>query len=108
MAVEHTNLTPDCASVLAEDLEGGSLHVALRALGRTPVTALSWISARPATNEEAKLLNLPTKSPVLVERRIISDQDNRPLEYTSTVYHPDRYVIDAVFTLSTDETRASP
>ncbi|ASN22059.1 GntR family transcriptional regulator [Arthrobacter sp. YN] len=100
MAIETTSLTPDCASVLAEDLETGSLHDALRSLGRQPTTALSWISARTASSAEANLLNLPPKSPVLVERRIISDQNEKPLEFTTTIYHPERYVIDAVFTLA--------
>lgn len=100
MAIEHTSLPPDCAPVLAEDLETGSLHEALRKLGRIPVTALTWISARAATTLESKLLELPSKSPVLVEKRIISDQNGRPVESTMTVYHPDRYIIDAVFTLA--------
>jgi GntR family transcriptional regulator len=104
MAIETTSLTPDCAPVLAEDLETGSLHDGLRRLGRQPTTALTWISARTATAEEASMLKLPAKSPVLVERRIISDQDEKPVEYTTTIYHPDRYVIDAVFTLAPAET----
>lgn len=100
MAIENTSLIPDCASVLGEDLEGGSLHEALRNMGREPTTALSWISARTATSAEAGLLKLGPKAAVLVERRVISDQDGRPLEYTSTVYNAERYVIDAVFTLT--------
>lgn len=100
MAIENTSLTPDCASVLAEDLERGSLHDALRSLGREPTSALSWISARIATTTESGLLKLTPKAAVLVERRVISDQDRRPLEFTTTVYNAERYVIDAVFTLA--------
>ena len=100
MAIENTSLTPDCASVLGEDLEGGSLHDALRSMGRQPTTALSWISARAATTTESNLLKLAPKSAVLVERRVTSDQDRRPLEFTTTVYNAERYVIDAVFTLA--------
>lgn len=99
MALEHASLTPDCAPVLASDLEAGSLHEALRTLGREPSIALTWISARMATSAEAKLLRLPAKSAVLVERRVISDQSDAPLEFTETVYNAERYVIDAVFTL---------
>jgi GntR family transcriptional regulator len=100
MAIEHTSLTADCAPVLANDLESGSLHESLSALGRQPSAALTWISARTATAAEAKLLRLPSRAPVLVERRIISDQDEAPLEFTETVYHSERYVIDAFFTLA--------
>lgn len=100
MAIEDTRLTPECASVLASDLETGSLHDALRMLGRVPTTALSWISARTATSSEASLLKVPARAPLLVERRIISDQNDTPLEFTTTAYDAAKYVIDAVFTLA--------
>lgn len=100
MALESVSLTPECVSVLGEDLEGGSLHEALWAMGREPTTALSWISARLVSSSEATLLKLSTKAAVLVERRVISDQNGRPIEYTSSVYNAERYVIDAVFTLA--------
>lgn len=99
MAIEYVTLTADCAPVLAADLEQGSLHDALNALGRQPTIALSWISARAATAFEAKLLELRPRSPLLIERRIISDQNDTPLEHTETAYLAERYVIDAVFTL---------
>lgn len=100
MAIEHASLTPECAPVLAGDLESSSLHESMRSLGRIPVTALTWISARLSTPQESKSLDLPARSAVLVEKRIISDQDDRPVEFTTTVYDPERYVIDAVFTLA--------
>lgn len=99
MAIEHASLMPDCAPVLAKDLETGSLHEAMRDLGRVPVVALTWISARSATAQEARSLGLPARSALLVEKRVISDQAEQPVEYTTTIYHPGRYVIDAVFTL---------
>jgi GntR family transcriptional regulator len=100
MAVDHSCLTPDCAAVLACDLEKGSLHEALRSIGREPTVALSWIGARLGTPLETKLLDMPHRSPVLIERRIISDQFGKPLEFTTSVFNADRYVIDAVFTLA--------
>jgi GntR family transcriptional regulator len=96
-AVEDATLAPDCAPVLSADLEGGSLHEALVELGRRPSAALCRISARSATAEEARLLELPSRAPVLVEQREIRDDAGRPLEYTTTVYAPERYVIDAAF-----------
>jgi GntR family transcriptional regulator len=100
MAIDSCRLTPDLVSVLAYDLENGSLHQALRELGKEPAAALAWISARLATTNESKLLRLPTPAAVLVERRIISDRDGKPFEFTTSVYNADRYVIDAIFTLS--------
>ncbi len=99
MAIESASLPAVFASVLAGDLEHGSLHEALRGLGREPAIALSWISARLAKAGEAKLLELPARSPLLIERRIIFDLEDRPLEHTETAYAADRYIIDAVFTL---------
>lgn len=100
MAIDYCCLTPDLVPVLASDLEGGSLHQALRELGREPTVALSWISARLASTQESKLLRMPARAAVLVERRIISDQEGQPIEYTTSIFNAGRYVIDAVFTLT--------
>ncbi|RQP13254.1 MAG: GntR family transcriptional regulator [Microbacteriaceae bacterium] len=99
MAIETTALIPACAPVLAADLEKGSLHEALRELGRIPSLALSWISARQATAAETRQFRLTSRPTLLVERRIIFDQNEQPLEHTETAYLADRYVIDATFAL---------
>jgi GntR family transcriptional regulator len=99
MAIETTALMPACAPVLAADLENGSLHEALRELGRIPSLALSWISARQATAAETRQFRLTSRPTLLVERRIIFDQNEQPLEHTETAYLADRYVIDAAFAL---------
>lgn len=102
MALDTSCLTPDSAGVLGHDLEAGSLHQALRSLGREPVSAQAWISARTATPHEARLLELSSKAaPVLVERRIIADAHGEPLELTVSVFNAAQYVIDAAFTLAT-------
>lgn len=100
MALESTALQPSCAPVLAADLENGSLHDALRQLGRLPTTALTWISARQATAAETRRFEISSRPTILEERRTISNQDGEPLEYTETAYLADRYVIDAVFSLA--------
>lgn len=100
MAIEHAAMPAQCAPVLAMDLEAGSLHEALRGMGHEPAIALTWITARTATSAEAKLLDIAPRSALLVERRIISDTDDTPIEHTETVYAAERYVIDAVFSLT--------
>jgi GntR family transcriptional regulator len=97
MAIEHAALPADCAGVLADDLETGSLHESLVALGRVPSICRSWIRARIATSAESGLLDVPRRSALLVERRIIYDTDRQPLEHTETAYNADTYAIDAVF-----------
>lgn len=108
LAIEHAALTLDCAGVLAADLEHGSLHEALVELGRTPHTAQSWITARLATTEEARLLDISPRGPLLIERRVIRDTTGAPLESTETIYVPERYVIDATFTLMSPDSEHSP
>lgn len=97
MAIENVALPASCAPVLAEDLEQGSLHEALHALGRVPTTAHSWIGARTAGAAEARLLDIAPRSALLVERRIILDGEGVPLEHTESAYVADRYVIDVTF-----------
>lgn len=99
VAIENAVLPLDCAAVLSRDLERGSLHEALRDLGREPAVARAWISARLAKAAEARLLEVPSRSALLVERRVIVDTEQRPLEHTESCYVAERYIIDAVFTL---------
>lgn len=98
IATETATLTPDCAAVLSEDLESGSLHQAVRAVGREPTTAVCRISAQEATSAVASLLGIPRRSAVLQEQRAIADQNGDPLEFTTTVYSASRYMIDARLT----------
>jgi GntR family transcriptional regulator len=100
LAIEHAALPAECAGVLADDLETGSLHESLVARGRVPSVSRSWIRARLATAVESRLLEIPRRAALLVERRIIYDTDELPLEHTETAYNADRYAIDAVFGVS--------
>lgn len=101
LAIERAVLPTSCAGVLAADLERGSLHEALAGMGRTPTVAQSWITARMPTAEEAKRLGLAgQREPLLVERRIIRDQDDVPIEHTESAYIASRYVIDVTFRMS--------
>ena len=68
---------------------------ALAGIGRVPTIAHSWISTRPATAAEARLLGLAGPEPLLVERRIIYDSDSVQLAHTESAYVANRDVIDA-------------
>jgi len=81
-------------------LETGSLHESLAARGRVPGVSRSWIRARLATATESRLLEVPRRAALLVERRIIYDTQGMPLEHTETAYNADAYAIDAVFSAS--------
>lgn len=94
LALERVVLTSKCQKVLDEDLISGSLHDALRKNGIQPTLASGWLKARLATTQEANRLDLPTKSPLLVETRVIEDQFGTPIEHTETAYAANRYVVD--------------
>ncbi len=94
---ERAVLPTSCAAVLAPDVEHGSLHAALQSAGQTPVVAPAWISARMSAPQEARRPALSgQREPLLVERRIIRDQDYLPVEFTESAYVASRYVIDGI------------
>ena len=97
MAIEHAVLSPALAPVLEDDLEQASLHAAMERLGRIPTRAQARVTARAATADEQRLLELDGGAVLLCERRVISDQDGRPLEHTETRYAAQRYDFEVVF-----------
>jgi GntR family transcriptional regulator len=84
-------------SVLDTDLEADSLFETLATGGLVPTAGHAVISAEAATSEDARLLGVRKGAPLLVERRLISDQNDEPLELTESRYVPERYDIDVDF-----------
>jgi GntR family transcriptional regulator len=98
IAIEQSVFAASLAPVLMEaDLEGGSLFAALVGAGRVPTAGRASLAARPAGAGEARRLAVPKGSPLLVERRLIVDQDGNPLELTESRYAGDRYALDVAF-----------
>jgi GntR family transcriptional regulator len=98
VALEDAALVPELRDVLDEDLGGGSLHSALERRGVIATRATGTIAARLARASETELLDLAPQSALLVELRILFDQEGRVFERTETRYVADRYVIDVVHT----------
>ena len=90
------------ARLLGADLESGSLFETLADAGVVPTAGRARITADAATAEDARLLGVRRGSPLLVERRLISDQDDAPLELTESRYVPARYDIDVDFEVELD------
>jgi GntR family transcriptional regulator len=98
VAVESAILPAELAEgLLAADLEHGSLHRALLALGRVPTAGTASLRAEPAARDDAKLLGLRIGAALLVERRLIFDHAGAPLELTESRYAGDRYRLDVSF-----------
>jgi GntR family transcriptional regulator len=85
------------------DLEGGSLHEALVAGGLIPTRGHGTIGSEPAEPDEAALLTVPSGWPLLVERRLIVDQEGKPLELTESRYASGRYALDVDFVVEREE-----
>lgn len=94
LAIERVSLPGEFSEVLNFDLENGSLHDALRSLGRQMSHARGYVTARLATDAEAEILGLVSPVPLLVESRTIYDPAERPVERTETAYVAARWVID--------------
>lgn len=98
IALETSVLPGTCASILmSADLERDSLHAVLVSARRLPTRGRGVLDAEPATDDDAELLGLAPGSALLVERRLIFDQHNRPLERTESRYAGDRYALDLEF-----------
>jgi GntR family transcriptional regulator len=83
--------------VLAADLEHGSLHEALARAGLHLRRGNATITAEAPTAEDVRLLGVARGAPLLVERRVISDGQGRPVEATESRYPGDRYALDVRF-----------
>jgi GntR family transcriptional regulator len=79
------------------DLEHRSLHDTLVHGGHVPTQGRARLGAEAAGPEDAVLLGVREGSPLLVEKRVIHDQDGRPLELCESRYAGDRYGLDVQF-----------
>lgn len=96
LAVEHACFGPALADLLDVDLEGDSLHQALRRRGLQPTLGSSTITAA-AAGDDAGWLAVSEHEPLLVETRLIVDQHAAPLEYTVSRYIGTRYALQVAF-----------
>ncbi len=85
------------SGALEGDLEHESLFETLAMAGLVPTRGTAALAAEPATTEDARLLRVRRGAPLLVERRLIEDQDGEPLELTESRYVGSRYGIDVDF-----------
>jgi GntR family transcriptional regulator len=99
VAIEEAVFPAAQVALLLEsaDLEQRSLHDTLVHGGHVPTMGRARLGAEAAGAEDAALLGVPEGSPLLVEKRVIHDQDGRPLELCESRYAGDRYGLDVQF-----------
>ena len=109
IALEDVALPERCAAAVMEaDLERGSLHEALIGAGFILARGYATLSAEAATADDARLLGVRARDPLLVERRLIRDDHGRPLERTESRYPGDRYGLDVAFHVEAQRGRSHP
>jgi GntR family transcriptional regulator len=85
------------SEALDANVERESLFRTLAAAGLVPTSGRAALVAEAANPEDARLLRVRRGAPLLVERRLIHDQDGNPLEWTESRYVGSRYGIDVDF-----------
>jgi GntR family transcriptional regulator len=83
--------------LLDGDVEVASVFATLAGAGLVPTAGRAAISAEAASAEDAKLLGVKRGEPLLVERRLIHDEQGVPLELTESRYLGTRYGLDVDF-----------
>jgi GntR family transcriptional regulator len=79
------------------DLEHRSLHNTLVEGGHIPTMGRARLGAEAAGPDDAALLDVSLGSPLLVEKRVIHDQEGNPLELCESRYAGERYGLDVQF-----------
>jgi GntR family transcriptional regulator len=98
IALESAVLIGACAgAVMTADLGHGSLHETLASAGIVLCRGTGTITAARATAEDARLFGIRIGDPLLVERRVIVDDEDRRIEATESRYPADRYGLDVQF-----------
>jgi DNA-binding GntR family transcriptional regulator len=89
-----TNYLPAELAPAAEELERSGLYQALRNRGVHIRLARQRIGARPATKNEARLLDEKTGGPLLTMTRTAFDDSGRAVEFGSHGYRASRYYFE--------------
>lgn len=91
LALMRNWLPHDLADLDVASLESAGLYALLRQAGVHMRIANQRIGARAATAAEARLLQVPSRSPVLTMERTSFDDTGRPVEYATHIYRADAY-----------------
>jgi GntR family transcriptional regulator len=92
-AVEEMYFSFERFPALADlDLNNRSVYFTLEKLyAAHPQEALDLIIADSASSQEARLLGINKGAPVMRVKRVATDRDGLPMEYTKVVFHAERY-----------------
>ena len=101
--IENLYFPGHLKKILEENLDDHSLYQILRQkYNLTSGGSLMAIELSECTKEEAGLLQVPAKTPLLLVREVVYDQNNRPLHRTKTVLLGDKFKYISVRNLPKD------
>ncbi|MGC9670009.1 GntR family transcriptional regulator [Planosporangium sp. 12N6] len=106
VVLERSSFPPSVRGLLDVDLARHSLHETLIRLGRVPARGYASVEAQTADEDDCRLLDVPAGTALLVERRLILDQDGGPLELTQSRYVGSRYSLQVAFSVDHDNSHA--
>jgi GntR family transcriptional regulator len=84
------------SDLTAEQLQTDGLYAELRRRGVRPAVARQSFSARNATANERRLLQLTKPEPILTMTRTAYDGDGAPVEFGDHCYRGDQYSVDVM------------
>lgn len=84
-----------CEGLLQDDLTGSLYALLTGRYGVIPTRARQVIGAGPSGHREGQLLSIPQGTAVLLLKRTVLEQNQRPFEYVESVYRADRYAFVA-------------
>jgi DNA-binding GntR family transcriptional regulator len=96
LAVLRNWLPSHFADLTAEQLQAEGLYAVLRRRGVRPAVARQSFSARNATANERRLLQLTKPEPILTMTRTAYDGDGAPVEFGDHCYRGDQYSVDVM------------
>ena len=97
LAIMH-NWLPAAIAPTLEELQSGGLYARLRERGITVAVGVQQISARLATQEEARLLHEPTGAALLTLQRTAYDDAPKAVEFGMHAYRASMYTYDQTVT----------
>lgn len=97
LAIMH-NWLPAAIAPTLEELQSGGLYARLRERGITVAVGVQQISARLATQEEARLLHEPTGAALLTLQRTAYDDAHTAVEFGMHAYRASMYTYDQTVT----------
>ena len=108
VALEQATFPPDVRELLTADLAHRSLHETLIRLGPVPMRGYATVEAHSADEDDCRLLDVAPETALLVEKRLVLDQDDNPLELTQSRYVGARYSLQVAFSVDHGNSHAPP